>query len=49
MSPFEHVARPMTDDEVASSGAYSGNFKGWHQYRKEILHENDFSKVLISR
>ncbi len=44
MSPFEHVARPMTVDEAAQ-GAYSGNFRGWHQYRKDIAHEDDFSQL----
>jgi thymidylate synthase ThyX len=44
MSPFEHVARPMTDAEYAAS-PYQGNFRGWHQYRKDIPHEADFSLV----
>lgn len=43
MSPFEHMARPMTDEEVAV-WPYSGNFRGWHQYRKELPNEADFSK-----
>ncbi len=42
MSPFEHVARPMTDEEFANSH-YSGNFRGWHQYRKDIPREDDYS------
>lgn len=33
MSPFEHVA-------MASPGEKSGNFTGWHQYRKDFPHEN---------
>lgn len=33
MSPFEHVA-------MASPGEQSGNFTGWHQYRKDFPHEN---------
>lgn len=32
-SPFEHVA-------MASPGERSGNFTGWHQYRKDFLNEN---------
>jgi len=43
MSTFEHVARPMRPDERAAS-PWSGNFYGWHQYRKDIPYEDDFSK-----
>lgn len=42
MSPLEHPARPMTMAEI-NVKAYSGNFRGWHQYRKQILHEYDHS------
>ncbi len=45
MSPFEHVARPMTDDEL-SKGLYVSNFRGWVQARKEIPNEDNFAKVL---
>jgi len=55
MSPFEHVARPMTSAEQRSltpfgeldrdgqsdSIPFSGNFRGWVQYRKTIPHEED--------
>jgi len=34
MSPFEHPATPMTDPNK-----YSGNFRGWVQYRKTIKGE----------
>ncbi len=44
MSPFEHVSRPMSEAEFRSN-AYSGNFRGWHQYRKDVPGENDFSLV----
>lgn len=44
MSPFEHVARPMTANEQAAN-PFNGNFRGWHQYRKDIPNEDDFSKV----
>lgn len=44
MSPFEHIARPMTDDE-RSRERYSGNFRGWHQYRKDIPNEQDYALV----
>jgi thymidylate synthase ThyX len=40
MSPFEHVARPMTDAEY-SKNERLGNFKGWVQHRKEIYGEED--------
>lgn len=39
MSPFEHVARPMTYIERSSKG-YSGNLKGWIQFRKLLPNEN---------
>lgn len=35
MSPLEHVARP--------SNGWSGNFKGWYQYRKDIPGEEVFT------
>lgn len=47
MSPLEHVARPMTEQEYASS-KFSGNFKGWRQYRKDINNESNFALVLKS-
>lgn len=34
-SPFEHVATPL-----ASAGAWSGNFRGWEQYRKRFAQEH---------
>lgn len=30
-SPTEHVAYPLSD-----GNSWSGNFKGWHQYRKDV-------------
>jgi hypothetical protein len=47
MSPFEHVARPMTDKEF-SQHEFLGNFRGYVQVRKEIPNEDDFSKVLLA-
>jgi thymidylate synthase ThyX len=52
MSPFEHVARPMTEEERKvyctvkhSTGSnlrpFLGNFRGWVQYRKTIPNEYD--------
>jgi hypothetical protein len=57
MSPFEHVAEAMTQsgwEEYASSAARDwvlnrvpvGNLWGWLQYRKAILNEHDFGKVV---
>jgi thymidylate synthase ThyX len=34
-SPFEHVATPL-----ASADAWSGNFRGWEQYRKRFAQEH---------
>ncbi len=34
-SPFEHVATPL-----ASGGEWSGNFRGWQQYRKRFALEH---------
>jgi thymidylate synthase ThyX len=33
-SPFEHQARPIAASD------WSGNFRGWHQYRKDFVNEN---------
>jgi thymidylate synthase ThyX len=35
MSPAEHQATPLLERDK-----YSGNFRGWQQYRKQILNEN---------
>lgn len=47
MSPFEHVARPMTHNDsynadIINEKHCSGNFTGWVQFRKEIPNENNF-------
>lgn len=54
MSPFEHVARPVTDDDevytyeaghygrVPLSKRWSGNLRGWVQYRKTLPGERVF-------
>lgn len=42
LSPFEHVARPT---EGWSAIEPPSNFSGWHQYRKDIPNEQDFSLV----
>jgi thymidylate synthase ThyX len=40
MSPFEHVARPMTSEEEERM-RFMSNFDGWVQYRKLIVGEAD--------
>lgn len=54
MSPFEHPARPATQQDVAkhpyryvpdatpAGDFFFGNLKGWVQHRKEIPYESDF-------
>lgn len=48
MSPFEHVARPMAFEDLPDGydpgdqkEYFSGNFRGWVQYRKTIPGEED--------
>jgi thymidylate synthase ThyX len=38
MSPLEHPARPLGPAELAEN-EWSGNFRGWHSYRKTIAGE----------
>lgn len=40
MSPMEHVARPMTPEEL-QHGEWSGNFQGWIAHRKLIPGESN--------
>lgn len=48
MSPFEHVARPMRQDDLGMTSpqnpanAFAGNFRGWIQFRKELPNESVF-------
>lgn len=56
MSPFEHVARPLDVGDIDAFGLsrrrrrpYVGNFNGWVQYRKQIVNEDNFKRVLASR
>lgn len=44
MSPLEHVARPLRDDELAIS-QFSGNFRGWMQLRKLVPNEDNYADV----
>lgn len=46
MSPFEHIARPM-NNIVLEKERFSGNFRGWIQYRKTLPNENDYSKIKV--
>lgn len=43
MSPLEHVATPLSGKDATK---FSGNFKGWHQWRKDFVHEDDFSLIV---
>ena len=46
MSPLEHQATPMAGSYTrANPRPYSGNFRGWIQYRKTIVNEDDYSKT----
>jgi hypothetical protein len=56
MSPFEHVAQAMTEEQWVLYGTEmaarwvdarvpTGNLWGWRQYRKELPNEHDFSKI----
>jgi hypothetical protein len=59
MSPFEHVATPLVsgaswyeEDELEPETEpleWSGNFRGWSQYRKALVNESDFSQVLVAQ
>lgn len=54
MSPFEHVARPMTQDDISQRGLsnhrpFLGNFCGWVQYRKLLANEDNFKKAMEAR
>jgi len=40
LSPFEHVARPLTNGELRD-GEWSANFRGWRSYRKDLPGESD--------
>jgi thymidylate synthase ThyX len=40
MSPLEHPARPLSAGEL-EQGEWSGNFRGWRPYRKDIAQEDN--------
>jgi thymidylate synthase ThyX len=53
LSPFEHVATPLTPELWAVEGgsneffnAFVGNFRGWLQMRKEIAHEDNALRMI---
>jgi len=47
MSPFEHAATPVSvlDFNNPRRSNWSGNFYGWHQFRKMLPNESDFGQV----
>jgi hypothetical protein len=56
MSPFEHVAQALTEEQWVLYGTELvarwvdrrvpiGNLWGWRQYRKGLKNEHDFSKI----
>lgn len=54
MSPFEHVAKQMSEYEDADrlesrTGMFEGNFQGWVQHRKQILFESNYANALAHR
>jgi hypothetical protein len=49
LSPYEHIATPEPAERYADDWyeeQWSGNFRGWHQYRKDIPNESDFSLIV---
>ena len=44
MSPLEHVARPLSADELVKN-QFSGNFRGWMQLRKLVPNEDNYANV----
>ncbi len=53
MSPFEHVARPLDDEDLAPyefspATVFRGNFRGFLQYRKELSHEDNYAAALVA-
>jgi hypothetical protein len=40
MSPLEHPARPLSEEELAA-GDWCGNFRGWCSYRKQVPGEGN--------
>lgn len=60
MSPFEHVARPMSLQEkemykseihrMTDEGLpFAGNFRGWIQFRKEVPNENNYGLITMEK
>jgi hypothetical protein len=43
MSPFEHQAQPMHPATIMPEITYSGNLRGWNQYRKDIPGEANYN------
>ena len=49
MSPCEHAATPLSALGMIGAGEFSGNFRGWVQYRKTLIHESDFGQAELAR
>jgi len=53
MSPFEHVARPMTARELSMEDRdlrlRFSNFFGWWQHRQDIPHQENYAAILAAR
>jgi len=45
LSPFEHVARPIEDDDALVT-PWCGNLRGWFQFRKEFPCEDNFGALM---
>lgn len=46
LSPFEHIATPMSGWAARDDcNIWSGNFKGWEQWRKSIPHESNAAAI----
>lgn len=50
MSPTEHVATPLNSeaDDMVLTPIWSGNFRGWRQFRKTLPNEDNFAKVALA-
>lgn len=49
MSPFEHQARPLYQEEYMMQDAFGGNLSGWTQFRKLIPFESNMIQYVEER
>lgn len=52
MSPLEHIATPLSPEwkhEDMPVERWSGNFRGWKQWRKDFRHEDNYGAVLAEK